>query len=63
MTRTHAAEERVTYAVTSGNKRRGAASRVLCVRAALVATQLCGKHIIAAADKHATIEGTAFSVG
>jgi hypothetical protein len=30
MARTHATEERVTYAVTSGNNRRGVASGVLC---------------------------------
>jgi hypothetical protein len=37
--------------------------RSLCVRAALVATQLCGKHISVAMNQHATIGGTACSVG
>jgi hypothetical protein len=63
MTRTNAAEERVTYAVTSRNNRIGAASGVLCgVRAAVVATQLCGKHMSAAVNQHAAIEEAVFSV-
>jgi hypothetical protein len=37
--------------------------RSLWVRAALFATQLCGKHISAAANQHATIGEAVFSVG
>jgi hypothetical protein len=37
--------------------------RSLWIRAALVATQLCGKYTSAAANQHATIEGAVFSVG
>jgi hypothetical protein len=37
--------------------------RSLWIRAALVATQVCGKHISAAVNQHATIEKVVFSVG
>jgi hypothetical protein len=40
---------------------RGAAFSV--VRAARVTTQLCGKHISAAVNQHATIDEAVFSVG
>jgi hypothetical protein len=63
MARTHRAEERVTYAVSSYNNRRGVARGVLWVRAALAAMQLCGKHISAVENQHATIEEAVFSVG
>jgi hypothetical protein len=33
------------------------------VRAALVATQRCGKHISAAVNQHATVKEAVFSVG
>jgi hypothetical protein len=61
MVHTHAAEERFTYAVTSHN-RRGVVSAFSVVRPALVAKQLCGKHISAAVKKHATLEEALFSV-
>jgi hypothetical protein len=61
MARTHAEDERVTYAVTS-RKNRCCKQRSLWVRAALVATQLCGKRISAAVNQHATIEEAVFSV-
>jgi hypothetical protein len=35
----------------------------LSIRAALVATQLCGKHISAAVNQHATAEEVVFSGG
>jgi hypothetical protein len=50
MVRAHAAEERVTYAVTSRNKRRCVASGVLRVSP----TQLCGKHISATVNDQAS---------
>jgi hypothetical protein len=62
MARTYVAEERVTYAVTSRNNT-GCKRRSLWVRAALLATQLCGKHISAAVNQHATIEEAVFPVG
>jgi hypothetical protein len=37
--------------------------RSLWFSAALVGTQLCGKHISAAVNQHATIEAVVFSVG
>jgi hypothetical protein len=37
--------------------------RSLWVRAALLAKQLCGEHISAAVNQHATIEEAVFSVG
>jgi GTP:adenosylcobinamide-phosphate guanylyltransferase len=58
---TLAAEERVTYAVTSLN--RCCKRHSLWIRAALVATQRCVKHISAAVNQHATMEEAAFSVG
>jgi hypothetical protein len=60
MARTHAAEELVTYAVTSRNNRREAVS---VVRFARVDRQRCGKHISATVNEHATIEEAIFSVG
>jgi hypothetical protein len=35
----------------------------LCVRASLIAMQLCGKHISAAVNQHAAIEEAVLSVG
>jgi hypothetical protein len=58
MARTHAAEERVTYAVTSCNNRRSVASSVLCGSAP--SSLLCN---CAAVNQHTTIEEVAFSVG
>jgi hypothetical protein len=63
MARTNAAEERVTYAVTSRNNRTGVARGVVYgFRAAVVGTQLCGKHMSAAVNQQATIEKAVFSV-
>jgi hypothetical protein len=42
------------------NKRRAVFS---VVRAALVATQWCDKHVSAAVNQHASIEGEVFSAG
>jgi hypothetical protein len=61
MARAHAAEERVTHSVTSRNNRRGVANGVLC-GSALIAKQLCDKHISAAANQHSAIEEAVFSV-
>jgi hypothetical protein len=58
MARTHAAEERVAYTVTSRNNRSNVASGVLCGSA----TQLYGKHISKAVNQHATVEEAVFSV-
>jgi hypothetical protein len=60
--RAHAAEERVTYTVTSRNNRTGVGKRrSLWDRAALVATQQYCKHISAAVNQHPTIEEAMFS--
>jgi hypothetical protein len=63
MARTHAAEERVTYTVTSRSNTRNVASGVLCGRAAFVTTQLYGKRISAAVSQHVTTDEAVFSVG
>jgi hypothetical protein len=60
MASTHAAEERVTYAVTSQNSRIAAFSVVHAMR---VAMQQCGKHISAAVNLHAVIDEAIFSAG
>jgi hypothetical protein len=60
MARTHAAEERVTYAATSRNNRRAVIS---VVRSARVATQRCGEHVSASVNRYAIIEEAVFSVG
>jgi hypothetical protein len=44
-------------------KKRCCKYRSLWVRAALVATQLCGKHITARVNQHSTIEEAVFSMG
>jgi hypothetical protein len=60
MVHTHAAEELVTYAVTSRKNRKGAFS---VVRAARDATRRYAKHISAAVNQHAVTEEAVFSVG
>jgi hypothetical protein len=45
------------------NARKNGRAVFSMVRAAFVATQLCGKHIPAAVNQHATIEEAVFSVG
>jgi hypothetical protein len=55
MARTHAAEERDTYAVTSRNARSRVARGVLC-ESAPGALLLFDKHISASVNQHATIE-------
>jgi hypothetical protein len=62
MARTRAAEKRVTYAVTLSNNRYCKRCS-LWVSAALVATQMCGKHISAEVNQQATREETVFYVG
>jgi hypothetical protein len=58
MAPTHAAEERVTYAVTSRNRK----AVFSVIRAARVATQRCDKHVSAAVNQHAITEEAEFSV-
>jgi hypothetical protein len=61
--RTHAAEERASYAVTSHNNRRGAASGVLCRSAPRSLLRNCAVSISVAVNQHATTEEAVFSVG
>jgi hypothetical protein len=63
MARTHAVEERVTYAVTSRCNRRGVASDVLCGSAPRSLLRSCAVNISVAVNQHASIKEAVFSVG
>jgi hypothetical protein len=64
MARIHAVQERVTYAVTSRNNKRGATSGVLCGSASRSLLRNCAeKNIPAAVSQHARRKEVVFSVG
>jgi hypothetical protein len=64
MAHIHAAEERVTYAVTSQTIEDVLQSAFfVLVRSALVSAHSFCKHISTAVNQHATIEEEVFSVG